>query len=78
MKNLSDLFTTAFPDLPASLNHKIKYRRREESADTDENTTTIEVSVLESINTKLAILELLQDIEDLKTSLELSELRSPS
>lgn len=41
------------------------------STETDERTTTIEVSVLKSINNKLSILELLHmDIKDLKASLE--------
>lgn len=51
-----------------------KHPRREDSAEAEDNTTTVEVSLLESINNKLAILELLhQDIKELKTSLEFSQ-----
>ncbi|ROL41525.1 hypothetical protein DPX16_6923 [Anabarilius grahami] len=51
-----------------------KHRRREDSADAEDSTTTVEVSLLQSINNKLAILELLhQDIKELKTSLEFSQ-----
>lgn len=53
-----------------------KQPRREYSAESEEDptTTTIEVGLLESINNKLAILEILhQDIKDLKTSLEFSQ-----
>lgn len=52
-----------------------KQPRREYSAESEDGTTTtIEVGLLESINNKLAILELLhQDIKDLKTSLEFSQ-----
>lgn len=54
---------------------KKKQPRREDSAESEDNiTTSIEVCVLESINNKLAILELLhQDIKDLKASLEFSQ-----
>lgn len=53
-----------------------KQPRREYSAESEEDatTTTIEVGLLESINNKLAILEILhQDIKDLKSSLEFSQ-----
>lgn len=53
-----------------------KQPRREYSAESEDgsSTTKIEVGLLESINNKLAILELLhQDIKDLKTSLEFSQ-----
>lgn len=50
-----------------------KIRKRDSSTETDEE-TTVEVSVLASINSKLAILELLHiDIRDLKASLEFSQ-----
>lgn len=51
-----------------------KQLRRDWSRETDDGATTIEVSVLESINNKLSILELLHaDIKDLKASLEYSQ-----
>lgn len=53
-----------------------KQPRREYSAESEEDstTTTIEVGLLESINNKLAILEILhQDIKELKSSLEFSQ-----
>lgn len=50
-----------------------KQPRREYSAESEDGTTTtIEVGLLGSINNKLAILELLQDVQDFKTSLEFS------
>lgn len=51
-----------------------KQSRRDYSTSTDEDDGTIPVSLLESINSKLAILELLHaDIKDLKASLEFSQ-----
>lgn len=52
-----------------------KQPRREYSAESEDgsSTTTIEVGLLESINNKLAILELLHQDKDLKTSLEFSQ-----
>lgn len=53
-----------------------KQPRREYSAESEEDstTTTIEVGLLELINSKLPILEILhQDIKDLKTSLEFNQ-----
>ncbi|KAI2657430.1 M-phase phosphoprotein 9 [Labeo rohita] len=53
-----------------------KQPRQEYSAESEEDPTmtTIEVGLLESINNKLAILEILhQDINDLKSSLEFSQ-----
>lgn len=50
-----------------------KIRKRDSSTETDEE-ITVEVSVLASINSKLAILELLHtDIRDLKASFEFSQ-----
>ena len=51
-----------------------KQPRRDWSTETDEGTTNVEVSVLESINNKLSILEILHaDIKELKTSLEFTQ-----
>lgn len=51
-----------------------KQLRRDWSTETDYGAATIEVSVFESINNKLSILELLHaDIKDLKASLEYSQ-----
>ena len=51
-----------------------KIRKRDSSTETDEETITVEVSLLASINSKLSILELLHaDFRDLKSSIEFSQ-----
>lgn len=75
METLENFIDHYFNNMTIMPQPQKKQPRREYSAESqDESTTTIEVSLLESINNKLAILEPLhQDIKDLKTSLEFSQ-----
>ncbi|KAL0182496.1 hypothetical protein M9458_021871, partial [Cirrhinus mrigala] len=73
LENFIDDYFSRLTNMPQP---KKKQPRREYSAESEEDptTTTIEVGLLESINNKLTILEVLhQDIKDLKSSLDFSQ-----